>query len=336
MADLTVSADIDTFMASANNAAARTNLGLTALATTTPGTGVATALAVNIGSAGAPILFNGAAGTPSSLVGTNITGTAAGLTAGTASAVAVGGITGLGGGVSTLLTATLTDPGADRILFWDDSAGTFTYLSIGSGLDLTDTTLTATGSGTGDVTAAANFGTTDRIIRSDGTLKGVQASGITIDDSDNVTGVAAITTDEVNASVLAFNGTLGTDDTYSGEVKTGFNSGYTNSQWDVVYFDGTAGEWLAADANGTGTFPAEGIAVTSGTDGNPLTVLFKGFVRNDAWAWTPGGAIYLDTTAGGLTQTAPSTSGDKVQRVGKAYTADKAWFDFNDTYLTVA
>lgn len=103
MPSLTTSADIDAFMASANNAAARTNLGLTALATTTPGTGVATALGVNVGSAGAFITFNGAAGTPSSLTGTNITGTAAGLTAGTASAVAVGGITGLGTGVATWL-----------------------------------------------------------------------------------------------------------------------------------------------------------------------------------------------------------------------------------------
>ena len=46
------------------------------------GTGVETALGVNIGSAGGVITFNGDAGTPSALVGTNITGTAAGLTAG--------------------------------------------------------------------------------------------------------------------------------------------------------------------------------------------------------------------------------------------------------------
>lgn len=38
------------------------------------GTGVATALAVNVGSAGAPVLFNGAGGTPSSLTLTNATG----------------------------------------------------------------------------------------------------------------------------------------------------------------------------------------------------------------------------------------------------------------------
>lgn len=103
MPDLTVSADIDAFMQAANDAAARMELGLGALATVTPGTGVATALAVNIGSAGAPVLFNGAGGTPSSITLTNATGTAASLTAGTASAVAVGGITGLGSGVATFL-----------------------------------------------------------------------------------------------------------------------------------------------------------------------------------------------------------------------------------------
>jgi hypothetical protein len=41
------------------------------------------------------------------------------------------------------------DPNADRILFWDDSAGVHAYLEVGSGLSLTDTTITATGSGGG-------------------------------------------------------------------------------------------------------------------------------------------------------------------------------------------
>jgi hypothetical protein len=64
------------------------------------GTGVATALAVNVGTAGAPVINGGALGTPASGVATNLTGTASGLTAG---AVAVGGITGLGTGVGTFL-----------------------------------------------------------------------------------------------------------------------------------------------------------------------------------------------------------------------------------------
>lgn len=48
------------------------------------GTGVATALALNVGSAGAPVVNGGALGTPSSGTMTNVSGTAASLTAGAA------------------------------------------------------------------------------------------------------------------------------------------------------------------------------------------------------------------------------------------------------------
>lgn len=74
MADLTLSANMDTLLQSADYAAARTALSLTTLATTTPGTGVATALGVNVGSAGAFVVLNGALGTPSSGTLTNATG----------------------------------------------------------------------------------------------------------------------------------------------------------------------------------------------------------------------------------------------------------------------
>lgn len=48
--------------------------------------------------------------------------------------------------------AALTDPNADRILFWDDSAGSTAYLTAGSGLSISGTTLSATGTG-GTVTS---------------------------------------------------------------------------------------------------------------------------------------------------------------------------------------
>lgn len=48
--------------------------------------------------------------------------------------------------------------------------------------------------GTGDVTAAASFGTDNVAIRSDGTGKGVQASGVTIDDSNNVGTAGSVST----------------------------------------------------------------------------------------------------------------------------------------------
>lgn len=43
--------------------------------------------------------------------------------------------------------ASLTDPNADRILFWDDSAGAVTWLTAGTGLTITGTTIDASGGG---------------------------------------------------------------------------------------------------------------------------------------------------------------------------------------------
>lgn len=40
--------------------------------------------------------------------------------------------------------ATLADPDADRITFWDDSTGAFGHLTAGTGLSISGTTLTAT------------------------------------------------------------------------------------------------------------------------------------------------------------------------------------------------
>lgn len=74
------------------SSAIQTQLG-TKQATITFGTGVQTALGVNVGSAGAPVLFNGALGTPSSGTLTNATGLpVSGITASTVTALGVGSI----------------------------------------------------------------------------------------------------------------------------------------------------------------------------------------------------------------------------------------------------
>jgi hypothetical protein len=79
--------------------------------------------------------------------------------------------------------ASLTDPNADRIMFWDDSAGGVTWLEVGSGLTLTDTTLTVAGAGTGDV-IGPNSATDNAIVRFDATTgKLIQDSAVTIDDT---------------------------------------------------------------------------------------------------------------------------------------------------------
>lgn len=42
---------------------------------------------------------------------------------------------------------TADDPGADRIVFWDDSAAKLTHLTVGTNLTITDTTISASGGG---------------------------------------------------------------------------------------------------------------------------------------------------------------------------------------------
>lgn len=77
-------------------------------ATITFGTNVLTALGVNIGSAGAPVLLGGVLGTPSSGVATNLTGTAASLTAGLATDTVTK--TGTGSTYVTNTTPTIATP----------------------------------------------------------------------------------------------------------------------------------------------------------------------------------------------------------------------------------
>lgn len=81
----------------------------------------------------------------------------------------------------------LTDPNADRIMFWDDSAGQVTWLTPGSGLVITGTTMTVAGVGLGDVTGPASS-VDNSVARFDGiTGKVIQNSGVIIDDSGNIT-----------------------------------------------------------------------------------------------------------------------------------------------------
>lgn len=143
-----------------------------------------------------------------------------------------------------------------------------------------------------------------------------------------------ITTPVLTSPQASLTAAHGSDDTYTGLTIAGLNAGATIAQWEPVYLGG-ASTWLLADANGSGTYPARGLAVAAYVNTNPAVILTYGTVRNDAFNFTPGGALYLSGTAGAITQTAPSTSGDIVQVIGYALTADIIFVDMNSTYLTV-
>ena len=88
-----------------------------------------------------------------------------------------------------------------------------------------------------------------------------------------------------------------------------------------VYSNGDGKAWKS-DADADTSMPCVGIVIEGGDADDLVLVLFAGFVRDDTWNWTVGDPVYASTTAGELTQTAPSGAGDQVQVVGVASSAD--------------
>ena len=107
---------------------------------------------------------------------------------------------------------------------------------------------------------------------------------------------------------------------------------------DILYL-ASDGMWNLGHAGVAIYTPALRMATGTITDGSSYELLITGFARDDTWNWTPGGIIYLNdvgTSTNTLTQTAPSDSGDIVQRVGVATHADRMWFDPDFTILEIA
>jgi hypothetical protein len=95
---------------------------------------------------------------------------------------------------------------------------------------------------------------------------------------------------------------------------------------DLLYLK-PDGKWWKADADANATMPGLRMALETKSADQTCSMLVAGRVRNDSWNWSVGGYVYASTTTGGLTQEAPSGSGDIVQKVGYAYHADKIIFD---------
>jgi hypothetical protein len=93
------------------------------------------------------------------------------------------------------------------------------------------------------------------------------------------------------------------------------------------------GKMWKTDADAVATMPGIAIALAGGAANASVSFLFYGFFRDDSYAWTVGADIYASGTAGALTATAPSGSGDIVQIVASATHADRIFF--NPSLVTV-
>ena len=97
--------------------------------------------------------------------------------------------------------------------------------------------------------------------------------------------------------------------------------------FDLVCIHTTTQEVVEADASAAATSRVIGIAPAAISDTATGTVLLQGFVRDDTWNWTTGGALYLSETAGAMTHTAPTTDGAFVQVVGVALSPDVVYIN---------
>jgi len=174
----------------------------------------------------------------------------AGLTNSTSTSLGAGKISGAGIGTNIAWSAVtgvpalfnafslLSDPNADRLVFWDDSAGAYAFLSLGTGLMISGTTISASGS-SGSQTPwltdieANNFG----IVHSSG-----------IGGRDDANGAALVLfSEDTDASVTLYNYSTGFGIRYAssyGHQFTGpvvytdgvtFNGGITNAlPWSIA------------------------------------------------------------------------------------------------------
>jgi hypothetical protein len=108
---------------------------------------------------------------------------------------------------------------------------------------------------------------------------------------------------------------------------------------EAVYINGS-GKLDEADADAVGTMPAIGVALEANASGSDavIKVLIQGVLRDDTFDFTPGADLFIGTSdnAGLITETAPSGSGDTVQKVGVALTADTAFLNFNTAEVLLA
>ena len=117
------------------------------------------------------------------------------------------------------------------------------------------------------------------------------------------------------------------DDHDAQGVIVNFTAGATITPFSPVYLaaDNKVEE---CDADAIATMPCIGVSVNTSnvTDTNPVKVMILGFIRDDDFAFgTAGAPVYVSTTVGELTSTAPSGSSDVVQIIGHSL-ADDAMF----------
>lgn len=233
------------------------------------------------------------------------------------------------------LARTAVDAGADKLIFWDDSASQKDYAALSGSLVITGTTIDIVINQ--NITPTLNmdgfgviFNNAPGVTATDpGMLFDPGASVLILGTESNAAGV------DLHGNTALYVPTI--DGGACGVINNNFQSGYSSSAvGDLVYLD-SSGKWQKTDANTLALYNGFlAIALEIKANGAALKVALPGsFVYSTAFpTLTIGAPVYMSETAGQITQTAPTTTDSATRVIGWAVHADKIWFQPSPDYIT--
>lgn len=221
--------------------------------------------------------------------------------------------------------APLADPGADRLLFWDDSAGAVDWLTLGTGLSTTGTTLNISAA---PVSATYITQTADTALTNEQALSGLATGLLQVTTSTGVlssvttsAGIAGLLGDETGSGALVFgtSPTIATP-TISGAITLPAGVRQTFAP------DATTPGINVGSVAGDPSTPSNGDLWYNSTD-NQLTARING-ASVDLGAGG-GGSVATDTLWDAKGDLAVGTGADTASRLavgsnGQVLTADSA------------
>jgi len=140
--------------------------------------------------------------------------------------------------------------------------------------------------------------------------------------------------DSISSAVEYIASSPDSDHSAEGPKCNDINAGESVTAMQCVYLK-SDGEWWKTNASSVATaLGMLALSLESKLDGEAMTVALPGcFVRDDTWNWTVGDVLYLSTTAGSLTPTAPSGTEEVIRIAGYATHADRLFFDPDKTIV---
>ena len=253
-----------------------------------------------------------------------------------------------------------TDEAGKLSFYVAESDGTTTALAAGLVLEGEHAT-----DGEVDVTIAAGAASTTTIagtLTMGSTAAMTNAGLLSVVNQSNITGLGTITsgtwtgTAVASAYLDADTAHLTTDQTFTGVKQinkrkfTVTGTTHFETQGDIVYLGSgstTAGElcylkadgaWAATDADAVATSGGVLLALALGTDPDVDGMLLRGMFTLDHDPGTIADELYISTTAGDITATAPSATGDIVRVIGYCLdsTNGQIWFNPSNDFIVLA